>query len=79
VYRLEIGKTEEAYRFRYFGKKGNPTTENNNNNNNNGKESRRTSNIIRGVYSPYLAIYSTKKLNTDSIYNIYLEKNTNTN
>jgi len=28
-------------------------------------------NVVRGIYSPYLAIYSDSKLSTSALYNIY--------
>jgi hypothetical protein len=30
-----------------------------------------STNIVRGKYSPYLAIYSNSRLETNEIYNIY--------
>ena len=29
------------------------------------------SNLVRGVYSPYLAVYSASPLDTSAMYNIY--------
>ena len=91
-FRLEAGKCEEAYRFRYARKdlsnsdKGNDTiklpiinayidpstgeiTHEQTGNN--------SPNLVRGIYSPYLAIYSESKLQENEIYNIYLEEELN--
>ena len=57
TYKLNIGVAEEAYR---FGHAGNDTS---------GKDNE--TNIVRGIYSPYLAIYSDGKLETGALYNIY--------
>ena len=71
IYRLEIGETEEAYRFRYV--------KIDNGSYNAGEEDfdkiNKSSNIIRGKYSPYLAIYSNTELDTTCLYNIYQSKN----
>ena len=67
VYRLDIGVAEEAYRFRYVKV--------NNGNYDAGDEDidkiNESTNIVRGTFSPYLAIYSTQKLNLYKTYNIY--------
>ena len=76
IYRLEVGKTEEAYRYRFFGKDNSTFNTDDENGANNAFEAK---NLVRGNYSPYLAIYSTSSLNTDCIYNIYAEKNSNVN
>ena len=73
IYRLEMGKAEEAYRFRWaevdngvedIGKK------------NSQENAEKSYNIVRGMFSPYLAIYSTDKLEINKLYNIY--QNTDT-
>ena len=68
VYRLEMGETEEAFRFRY-AEIDNGTYEA-------GKEEdmgdiNEATNLVRGKFSPYLAIYSNAKLETGALYNIY--------
>ena len=71
IYRLEIGKSQEAFRFRYV-KIDNGTYDA-------GEEEwykkvNAGTNIVRGKYSPYVAIYSDSELNLDCIYNIYQNK-----
>jgi len=56
TYKLNIGVAEEAYRFGHAG-----------NDSSGGDET----NIVRGIYSPYLAIYSNTKLKSGALYNIY--------
>jgi len=60
VYRLEMGETEEAFRFVY--------AEVDNGTVNVGNEDydsvNSATNIVRGKFSPYLAIYSNQKLET---------------
>lgn len=58
TYKLNIGTTEEAYRFGFAEYE---STDNQNN----------EFNIVRGTYSPYLAIYSDGKLDVGCLYNIY--------
>ena len=78
IYRLEVGKQEESYIFKY--------AEIDNGTINNGeakteKETKKTyekinkaTNLVRGKYSPYLAIYCEDgKLDTSCLYNIYQE------
>ena len=77
IYRTEIGKAEEGFRFRYVEvdngtydagqrvknqyEKGNSADE----------AVYEATNLVRGIYSPYLAIYSENKLDTNCLYNIY--------
>ena len=68
VYRLEIGECEEAYRFRW-AEVDNGTY--NNTSKNSQKSVNEATNLVRGKYSPYLAIYSDSKLDTSCLYNIY--------
>lgn len=67
VYKLEIGKAEESFRFKYI--------EIDNSTYNAGDEDydkiNKATNLARGMYSPYLAVYSTSKLDTCCLYNIY--------
>ena len=69
AFRLEIGETEEAFRFKY--------AEVDSGSYNAGDEDfdaiNEATNIVRGKYSPYLAIYSSSKLETGVLYNIYQE------
>jgi len=62
-----MGETEEAFRFRY--------AEIDSGTYDSGDEDfdaiNKSYNIVRGKYSPYLAILSSKKLKTGHIYNIY--------
>ena len=67
IYRLQVGEAEESFRFRYAeidtgvynaGQKENKSSE--------------ATNLVRGIYSPYLAIYSENgTLETGCLYNIY--------
>lgn len=74
TFKLEIGKCEEAYRFEYAEidrgtyNAGDSSSENVN----------KATNIVRGKYSPYLAIYSSQKLSHNSLYNIYSGLSANT-
>ena len=67
IYRSEIGVAEEAYRFRYAGTDsgtfdaGDADLD----------AMAEASNLVRGVYSPYLAVYSASPLDTSAMYNIY--------
>ena len=67
AFRLEMGETEEAYRFKYAEVDSGSYTA--------GDEDfdaiNEATNIVRGKFSPYLAIYSSSKLETGVIYNIY--------
>ena len=74
VFKLEKGSTEESFRFEYAEVNSGEYSE--------GKEKatdkvNEATNIVRGMYSPYLAIYSPSTLETNCLYNIYLE-NSNT-
>ena len=67
VYKLNIGEQEEAFRFEYAElDKGTYDA---------GNEDfdaiNESTNLVRGHYSPYLAIYSSQKLETGQLYNIY--------
>ena len=68
VYRLEIGECEEAYRFRWV-EIDNGTYDSVSEKNK--KSVNNATNLVRGKYSPYLAIYSDSKLDTSCLYNIY--------
>lgn len=68
VYRLEIGECEEAYRFRW-AEVDNGTYDSVSEKNK--KSVNNATNLVRGKYSPYLAIYSDSKLDTSCLYNIY--------
>lgn len=65
IYRLEIGETEEVYRFRSVGE---DKISQDANKQDKGYEAE---NLVRGKYSPYLAIYSDTALDTSCLYNIY--------
>lgn len=73
VYRLEMGETEEAFRFVY-AEVDNGTT-------NAGDENydivNNSTNVVRGKFSPYLAIYSNQKLETSQLYNIFQDSSMN--
>ena len=74
IYRLEMGQTEEAFRFKY--------AEIDSGSYNAGEEDfdkiNKATNLVRGKYSPYLAIYSESgKLKTGCLYNILQESSTN--
>ena len=70
VFTLEVGKTEEVYKFKYaqvdngLQDSGKDTS----------KKVNESTNIVRGKYSPYLAIYSNSgNLETGCLYNIFRE------
>lgn len=67
IYKLRKGQAEEAVRFEYA------QTNSGEYNAGSGNESSATeaTNIVRGMYSPFLAIYSNQKLETGQLYNIY--------
>ena len=92
TYRLEIGKTEEAYRFRWAGtdngtyesgktsqfyeisydKEGNVKEVKYNKEGSPVTKANQAANLVRGKYSPYLAIYTeSPNLETGCLYNIY--------
>ena len=69
TFKTEIGHAEESYRFEYcevdngtydIGSDESSTEDVN-----------KATNVVRGIYSPYLAIYSESKLQTSVLYNIY--------
>jgi hypothetical protein len=60
IYRLEMGETEEAFRFVY-AEVDNGTTEVGEEDYDNVNSAW---NIVRGKFSPYLAVYSPTKLDT---------------
>ena len=66
IYRLNIGEAEQAWRFRYAMKDNNTITSS--------KDGDKDLALVRGIYSPYLAIYSESGLETGCLYNIYKEK-----
>ena len=73
IYRLEMGKAEESYRFRWA------ETDNGKQNigdSGSSKSAEKSYNIVRGMFSPYLAIYSTDKLEVNKLYNIYQDTST---
>ena len=69
VFRMNIGKAEEVYRFRYADvDKGTYTA----GDDNSMSKVNEATNIVRGIYSPYLAILSNSgELETGCLYNIY--------
>ena len=76
IFRLEIGETEEAYKFQY--------AQFDNGTYNAGDDDSQTkineaTNIVRGKYSPYLAIYSDTELDFNYVYNILQEGNISPN
>lgn len=74
IYRLEIGETEEAFRFKYAEVDNSVY----NAGENDYKKVNEAYNLVRGKYSPYLAIYSEgEKLETGCLYNIYQEISVN--
>jgi len=68
-----MGETEEAFRFEY--------AEIDSGTYNSGDEDfdviNNATNLVRGKFSPYLAIYSNTKLKTSTLYNIYYGTNSN--
>ena len=73
VYRLDIGKAQEAFRFSYAEEDNGTydvgTTD--------FKSVNEATNIVRGTYSPYLAIYSESPLETSELYDVYLDNEYN--
>lgn len=71
IYKLEIGQTEESYKFKYV-EVDNSTY---NAGDNDFDKINNSTNIVRGKYSPYLAIYNEEgsELKTGCLYNIYKE------
>ena len=71
IYRLEQGKADEVYRFKY--------AEIDKSTYNAGDEDfdavNRATNLVRGKYSPYLAVFSSQELDTSELYNIYAKGN----
>ena len=70
IFKLEMGTAEESYKFKYV------EIDNSTYNAGGGSSSEVDSatNIVRGKYSPYLAIYSESgELSTGCLYNIYKE------
>jgi len=61
-----MGEAEEAFRFRYA------EVDNGTYNAGDSTEiANNATNLVRGKFSPYLAIYCNRKLNTSELYNIY--------
>ena len=71
TFRLEIGQAEESYKFKYV-EVDNGTY---NAGENDFDKINNSTNIVRGKYSPYLAIYNEEdsELETGCLYNIYKE------
>ena len=73
VFRLEMGETEEAFRFVY--------AEVDNGTFDAGDEDyesiNKATNLVRGKFSPYLAIYSESKLDVNQLYNIFQDSSIN--
>jgi len=59
IYKLNLGEAEEAYRFEYVDGEMNSSN-----------DEYKTDRIVRGIYSPYLAILSESDLSF-GLYNIY--------
>lgn len=71
IYKLQIGEAEEAFRFG-FVEYDNSSMDNENNGTD--KKENYYFNIIRGKYSPYLAIYSDVELTVNSLYDIMYDQ-----
>ena len=76
IYRLDIGQAEESFRFKYaevdngLYNAGDDKSQ---------KAINEATNLVRGKYSPYLAIYSESgNLETGCLYNIFLDNPINT-
>ena len=75
VFRLEIGEAEEAFRFKYAEVDSGTY----NAGDNDFDSINEATNLVRGKYSPYLAIYSNSgELETGCLYNIYQDSPINT-
>ena len=61
-YKLNIGVAEEAYRFGFAEI------------DTSSEKVEEQTNLVRGIYSPYLAIYSESVLSTGCLYNIYTDE-----
>ena len=66
TFKLNVGKTEEVFQFEYAGYDSGTY-----NAGGSSDSAQQATNIVRGNYSPYLAIYSDYELNTGVLYNIY--------
>ena len=75
IYRLEIGETEESFRFGFAEM---DTQEYNAGDEDSIEKAKKSYNLVRGKYSPYLAIYSDSQLVTGALYNIYVNEYQNT-
>lgn len=80
TYKLNMGECEESFRFKYANvdngayDEGKPDKVKVDGKNVTVKERvNRATNLVRGTFSPYLAIYSEQKLETCCLYNIYQE------
>ena len=74
TFKLKKGQTEEAVRFEYVQYDSGEYSAGS------GEEDKasESTNISRGMYSPFLAIYSDQKLETSQLYNIYSSTQLNT-
>lgn len=76
VFKLEMGSAEESFRFKW-AEIDNGTYDFGNDNSKGENKDKETvngaKNLVRGVYSPYLAIYSTEQLEPGCIYNILID------
>ena len=64
IYKLNIGYAEEAYRFGFAEQDISSKSDDQ-------EANYEAYNFVRGIYSPYLAIYSNSILKTGALYNIY--------
>jgi hypothetical protein len=62
-----MGETEESFRFKYA------EVDTGTYDAGSSDKSEKSYNLVRGKYSPYLAIYSNTKLDDNELYNIYQE------
>lgn len=81
-YRIKAGEQEEAYRFElvdseYYDYDSNDQKFNANPDDNSSNKTPNPIKIARGMYSPFLAVYSESALETSCTYNIFLDSSDN--
>ena len=69
IFSLNKGYAEEVFRFKYAEQDNSSYTLGEGSS----EDVTKATNIVRGIYSPFLAIYSSQPLNVNALYNIYRE------
>ena len=76
IYKLNMGECEESFRFKYADI-DNGAYDAGQNEVTSKKDVNKATNLVRGIFSPYLAIYSDQVLETNQLYNIFQETTNN--